>query len=184
MPDAQRLSEQARDLRVLVDEATLQRRVGELGRQITADYLGRDLVLVGILKGSVHFLADLSRAVDLPLTLDFLGVSSYGAGTITSGEVRFTSDLSRAVEGRDLLVVEDVVDTGVTMKFLLDNLSTRKPASVRVCALLHKPSRARVRIPLDYVGFTIEDHFVVGYGLDHAERWRNLPYIAVLPPHA
>ena len=155
-------------------------RVRELGERITRDYAGRDLVLVCVLKGSFVFAADLARAVDLPMRLDFLGVRSYGAGTETSGVVQITSDLSRPIQGEDVLLVEDIVDSGLTVAHLTDLLRTRAPASVRVCALLHKPSRARVPSPVDYVGFTIEDRFVVGYGMDFAERYRNLPYIGVL----
>src|SRR5579884_2340173 len=151
-------------------------RVRELGERITRDYAGRDLVLVCVLKGSFVFAADLARAVDLPMRLDFLGVRSYGAGTETSGVVQITSDLSRPIQGEDVLLVEDIVDSGLTVAHLTDLLRTRAPASVRVCALLHKPSRARVPSPVDYVGFTIEDRFVVGYGMDFAERYRNLPY--------
>lgn len=177
-----RLSDEARSLKVLYDEDTLQRRVRELGEQITRDYEGLPLVLVGVLKGSVPFLADLARCIDLPLTMDFLGLSSYGDRTESSGVVRFTCDLSKPVEGKHLLVVEDVVDSGLTMKFLLENLATRRPASVRLCSLLHKPARARVKVPIDYLGFTLEeDLFVVGYGLDHAGKWRNLPYVGVIP---
>lgn len=177
-----RLSEEAaRTMKVLYSEETLRNRVRELGEQITRDYDGRELVLVGVLKGSVPFMADLARSIDLPLTMDFLGLSSYGDGTETSGVVRFTSDLSQSVEGKHLLIVEDVVDSGLTMKFLLENLATRRPASVRLCSLLHKPARSRVQIPIDYLGFTLEgDPFVVGYGLDHAGKWRNLPYVGVV----
>ena len=143
-------------------------------------YRGRDLVVVGVLKGSVIFMADLARQIDLPLNLDFLGVSSYGDETTSSGVVRITSDLSKPVAGKDVLIVEDIVDTGLTMHFLLANLATREPASVRVCTLLHKPARARVEIPLDHVGFEVEDKFVVGYGLDHGGKYRNLPFIGVV----
>lgn len=155
-------------------------RVAELGAQITRDYAGQDLVVVSVLKGSYIFSADLVRAIDLPVTIDFLGVSSYGSGTESSGVVRITSDLSRPVQGKHVLVVEDIVDSGLTMDFLLDNLRTRHPASVRVCTLLEKPSRAVRTIECHYRGFVIPDAFVVGYGLDYDERYRNVPFIGLL----
>jgi hypoxanthine phosphoribosyltransferase len=155
-------------------------RVGQLGTQITRDYAGRELVLVCVLKGSFVFAADLCRSIDLPLRLDFLGVRSYGAGTETSGVVQITQDLSHPIAGQHVLLVEDIIDTGLTIAHLVDLFRTRAPASVRVCALLHKPSRSRTQVTIDYLGFTIEDRFVVGYGLDCAERHRNLPYIAVI----
>lgn len=179
-PTARFLPELSRDLDVLIDEQTLQERVDELGAQITQDYRGKNVVLVGVLKGSVLFMADLARRIDLPLELDFLGLSSYGNKTESSGVVRITSDLSRPVEGTHVVVVEDIVDSGLTMQFLLANLATRNPASVRICTLLHKPSRSKVVIPLDYVGFTIEDRFVAGYGLDHEGRYRNVPFVGVV----
>jgi hypoxanthine phosphoribosyltransferase len=155
-------------------------RVQELGAQITKDYTDRPLVLVCVLKGSFVFGADLCRAIDLPLRVDFLGVRSYGEGTESSGVVQITQDLSRPIEHEHVLLVEDIVDTGLTIAHLMDLLRTRAPASVKVCALLHKPARARVEVGIDYLGFTIEDRFVVGYGLDFAERHRNLPYIGVV----
>jgi len=155
-------------------------RVHELGAQITRDYADRNLVLVGVLKGSFVFLSDLMRAIDLPLRVDFLGVRSYGEGTESSGVVQITQDLSRPIEHEDVLLVEDIVDTGLTIAHLMDLLRTRAPTSIKVCSLLHKPARARVKIAIDYLGFTIEDRFVVGYGLDIAERHRNLPYIGVV----
>ena len=157
-------------------------RVRELGQQIARDYVGRNLVVVPVLKGSFVFAADLVRAIDLPLRVDFLGVRSYGAGTETSGVVQITQDLSRPIEHDDLLIVEDIVDTGLTIAHLIDLLKTRGPASIKVCALLRKPSRMRVQVPIDYEGFSIDDRFVVGYGLDFAERHRNLPYIGVIEP--
>jgi hypoxanthine phosphoribosyltransferase len=164
---------------VLIPEADLRARVRELGARITRDQAGRPLVVVGILKGSFVFLADLVRAIDLPLEIDFMGISSYqGAGT--TGVVRVTSDLSRPVEGKDVLLVEDIVDTGLTVSYLLQNLATRRPASLRVCALLEKPARSRVKVPIDYRGFEIGDTFVVGYGLDHDGIGRNLPFVGVL----
>jgi hypoxanthine phosphoribosyltransferase len=155
-------------------------RVRELGAQITREYAGRNLVLVCVLKGSFVFASDLARAIDLPLRIDFLGTRSYGEGTESSGVVQITQDLSRPIEHEDVLIVEDIVDTGLTIAHLIDLLRTRAPASVKVCALLHKPARAKVQVAIDYLGFTIEDRFVVGYGLDFAERYRNLPYIGVV----
>ena len=166
--------------RVLIDEAALQARVRAMAAQITADYQGKPLVVVIVLKGSFVFGADLVRAIDLPLEVDFLGVRSYGDDTKSSGVVQIASDLSRSVEGKDVLVVEDIVDTGLTLGFLLDNLQTRGPRSLKLAALLHKPARTRRLVPLDYLGFTVEDVFVVGYGLDAAQRYRNLPYVGVL----
>lgn len=164
---------------VHISEAELQKRVKALGAAITADYLGKQLVVVGVLKGSFVFLADLVRAIDLPVKVDFMGITSY-EGTKSTGVVRVTSDLSRPVEGQHLLLVEDIVDTGLTISHLLQLFRTRMPNSVKVCSLLHKPARARVEVPIHYLGFTIEDKFVVGYGLDWAERYRNLPYIGVV----
>ncbi len=163
---------------VLISEADLRERVKALGAQIARDYAGRSLLVVGVLKGSFIFLADLVRAIDLPISIDFIGISSY-QGTSTTGVVKITSDLSRPIEGKDVLLVEDIVDTGLSMRYLLDNLATRRPASVKVCALLEKPSRARVQVPIDYRGFVIGDEFVVGYGLDWDGRMRNLPFVGV-----
>ena len=158
----------------------IQKRVAELGAQITKDYQGKELTLVGIMKGSIFFLTDLARHVDLPITLELMGVSSYQGGTETTGEVRITSDLSKPMHGRHLLIVEDIIDTGLTMQFLLENLGARHPASVKVATLLEKPSRAKVKMPIDYKGFVIEDRFVVGYGLDYGEKYRNLPFVGVM----
>jgi hypoxanthine phosphoribosyltransferase len=155
-------------------------RVAELGAQITKDFKDKNLVLVVVLKGSFVFAADLARAIDLPLRVDFLGVRSYGEGTETSGVVQITQDLSRPIASEDVLIVEDIVDTGLTIAHLMDLFRTRGPRTVSVCSLLHKPARARVAVKVDYLGFTIEDKFVVGYGLDFAERYRNLPYIGVV----
>jgi hypoxanthine phosphoribosyltransferase len=155
-------------------------RVRELGADITRDYAERNLVIVCVLKGSFVFAADLARTIDLPLRIDFLGVRSYGEGTESSGVVQITQDLSRPIEHEDVLLVEDIVDTGLTIAHLIDLFRTRAPSSVRVCALLQKPSRARRNVAIDYVGFTIDDQFVVGYGLDFAERYRNLPYIGAI----
>ena len=165
-------------IEVLISEADLRSRVAALGAQISRDYAGRSLVVVGVLKGSFVFMADLVRAIDLPISVEFIGISSY-EGTTTTGVVKITSDLTRSIEGKDVLLVEDIVDTGLTMRYLLDNLATRAPASLEVCALLEKPARARVTIPIRYRGFVIGDEFVVGYGLDWDGRMRNLPYVGV-----
>jgi len=164
----------------LLTADAIARRVRELGEQITRDYAGKRLVLVSVLKGSFVFAADLMRHIDLPLRTDFLGTRSYGEGTETTGVVQITQDLSRPIEGEDVLILEDIIDTGLTIAHLIDLLRTRRPASMKVCALLHKPARARIPVEIDYLGFTIEDQFVVGYGLDWAERYRNLPYIGVV----
>jgi hypoxanthine phosphoribosyltransferase len=164
----------------MIDAESIAKRVRELGAEITRDYASSSLVLVCVLKGSFIFTSDLARAIDLPLRVEFLGVRSYGEGTKSSGVVQITHDLSRPIEGEDILIVEDIVDTGLTIAHLLELLKTRKPASVKVCSLLHKPARTRVVVPVDYLGFTIEDKFVVGYGLDWAERYRNLPFIGLV----
>jgi len=164
----------------MLSKEEIAARVHELGAQITRDYEGHNLVLVCVLKGSFVFAADLARSIDLPLRVDFLGVRSYGEGTESSGVVQITQDLSRPIEHEDVLLVEDIVDTGLTIAHLMDLLRTRAPASVKVCSLLHKPARAKVAVHIDYLGFTIEDRFVVGYGLDVGERYRNLPYIGVV----
>ncbi len=159
---------------------TIAARVKELGAAITNDYRDRSVVLVCVLKGSFIFAADLARTIDLPLRVDFLGVRSYGEGTESSGVVQITQDLSRPIAHEDVILVEDIVDTGLTIAHLMDLFRTRQPRSVRVCSLLHKPARAKVEVKVDYLGFTIEDRFVVGYGLDFAEKYRNLPYIGVV----
>lgn len=160
----------------------LAARVREIGAAISRDYAGQSLVLVCVLKGSFVFTADLARAIDGNVRIEFLGVQSYGEGTETSGQVQITQDLTRPIEGEHVLLVEDIVDTGLTIAHLLELFRTRKPASLKVCALLHKPSRTRVEVPIDYLGFTIEDKFVVGYGLDFEQRHRNLPFIGVVEP--
>ena len=169
-------------MHVLLTEEQIQSRVRELGAEITERYRDVDgeLVLLTVLKGSVLFAADLARSIPLPLTMEFMGVSSYGDSTESSGVVQLTLDLSTPVVGKHLLVVEDIVDTGLTMRYLLNNLATREPASLRVCTLLDKPSRRRVDVPLDFVGFAIDDHFVVGYGLDYEQRYRNLRFIGTM----
>lgn len=164
----------------LISAERLRDRVRELGAQITKDYADRRLVLVSVLKGSFVFTADLARAIDATLRIEFLGVRSYGEDTNTSGVVQITHDLSRPIEGEDVLIVEDIVDTGLTIAHLLELFHTRHPASIKVCALLHKPARTRVEVPIDYLGFKIDDRFVVGYGLDWAEHYRNLPFIGVV----
>jgi len=167
------------DLEVLFTAGQIEQRVRELGKQIERDYDGKDLVLLGVLKGSFLFISDLARAIDLPLAVDFIGLSSYGEATESSGVVKITSDLSKPIEKKHVVIVEDIVDTGLTMRYLLDNLATRHPESVKLCTLLHKPARARTKIPIDYLGFQIEDRFVVGYGLDAGEKYRNVPFIGV-----
>ncbi len=163
---------------VLIPEEDLQARVGAMGAEITRDYQGKPLVLIGVLKGSFIFLADLVRAIDLPVQIDFIGITSY-QGTRSTGVVQITSDLTRPIEGKHVVLVEDIVDTGLSMRYLLDNLATRRPESVRIAALLEKPARAQVKIPIDYRGFVIGDDFVVGYGLDWDGKLRNLPYVGV-----
>ncbi len=165
----------------LISEGRLKERVAELGEEITRDYGGQTLVVVAVLKGSFVFVADLVRAVRLPLEVEFIGISSY-AGTASSGVVQITQDLTRPIAGEHVLLVEDVVDSGLTMSYLLDNLSTRRPASLQVCALLEKPSRMKVKVPIAYKGFEIPDEFVVGYGLDVDGRYRNLPYVGIYAP--
>ena len=168
-------------IRELYPADKIQSRVRELGEQIHRDYTGMELVLVGVLKGSFLFMADLARAIpSTDVRIDFLGLASYGDETTSSGVVQITADLTKPVEGKHVLVVEDIVDTGLTMDYLMENLRTRHPASVKLCALLHKPSRQKKAVPIDYLGFTIPDLFVIGYGLDYAQRYRNLPYIGVL----
>jgi hypoxanthine phosphoribosyltransferase len=164
----------------LIDAARLQRRVAELGAEIDADYGGRDLVLVGVLKGALIFMADLMRALRTPCEIDLMAVSSYGSSTDSSGVVRILKDLDTSISGRDVLIVEDIIDSGLTLQYLMRNLRARDPASLEVCALLTKPARRRVDLPIRYVGFEIEDRFAIGYGLDHAQRFRNLDYVAVL----
>ena len=175
------LKNRPKGLRVLIAQAKLQKRIAALGRAITREYRGEPVVLVGILKGSFMFMADLVRRIDLPLTCDFLRVSSYESGTETSGAVRFEFDVTQPIKGKHVLLVEDIVDTGLTINYLLENFRTRKPASLRVCALLHKPARTRVPVKIHYLGFTVPNQFVIGYGLDYAGQYRNLPCIGVMP---
>ena len=168
---------------ILFTEEQLKSRVNEIARQIEADYAGREIMLISVLRGSFIFMADLCRAIRLPCTLDFMSVSSYGAGTTSSGQVQITKDLSEDITGRHVIVVEDILDSGNTLSYLLNILEHRHPASVRLCTLLDKPERRTKPVDLHYRGFTIPDAFVVGYGLDYAELYRNLPYVGILAPH-
>ena len=165
---------------ILVQHDELVHRVRELGAEITRDYAQRDLVLVGVLKGAVFFISDLMRSIDTPCELDFMAVASYGSSTDSSGVVRILKDLDASIEGRDVLLVEDIVDSGLTLQYLLRSLGARRPASLEVCALLTKPDRLKVDLPTRYVGFEIPNRFAIGYGLDYMERFRNLPYVAAL----
>src|SRR5262245_26454489 len=167
---------------ILIDEQTLQTRIAELGEAVSADYAGRDLLLIGVLKGAVFFMADLMRRLTVPCEIDFMAISSYGAATDSSGVVRILKDLDVNIAGRDVLVVEDIIDSGLTLSYLMRNLKARRPGSLEICALLTKPERREIDVPVRYVGFEIPNKFVIGYGLDFAERYRNLPYIGVLHP--
>ena len=168
--------------RVLFTEEELRQRVAELAAEIERDYEGKEPVLVSVLRGSFVFMADLVRSLNLPCTVDFMAVSSYGAGSTSSGQVKIVKDLSEQIEGKDVIVVEDILDSGNTLSYLLKILEARHPASIRLCTLLDKPSRRVKPVELHYCGFSIPDYFVVGYGLDYAERYRNIPYIGVLKP--
>ena len=168
--------------RVLFTEEELKARVAEIAARIDRDYAGKEPMLISVLRGSFIFMADLARAIHLPCTVDFMAVSSYGSGTTSSGQVKITKDLSESIEGRDIIVVEDILDSGNTLSYLFQLLQARHPASVRLCTLLDKPSRRTKPITADYTGFTVDDLFVVGYGLDYAEKYRNLPYIGILKP--
>ena len=167
---------------ILFTEEQLKKRVGEIARQIETDYAGKEIMLISVLRGSFIFMADLCRAIHLPCTLDFLSVSSYGTGTTSSGQLQITKDLSEDITGRHVIVVEDILDSGNTLSYLLKMLNNRHPASIRLCTLLDKPDRRVKPVDLHYSGFTIPDAFVVGYGLDYAEKYRNLPYIGILKP--
>jgi hypoxanthine phosphoribosyltransferase len=167
---------------ILVQADELQHRVREMAAEVSRDYAGKDLLLVGVLKGAVFFLSDLMRHLDIPCEVDFMAVASYGSSTESSGVVRILKDLDAPLEGRDVLIVEDIVDSGLTLQYLMRTLQARGPASLEVCALLTKPERRRVEMPARYVGFEIPDRFAIGYGLDHAEKYRNLPYVATLRP--
>jgi hypoxanthine phosphoribosyltransferase len=168
---------------VLIPAGRLQARVAELAAQIDADYAGRELLLVGVLKGAVMIMADLARAMHLPVEMDWMAVSSYGSGTQSSGVVRILKDLDTDISGRHVLVVEDIVDSGLTLSWLLGNLRSREPASLRVCVLLRKPGASGMDVDVTYTGFDLGNEFVIGYGLDYAEKYRNLPFIGTLAPH-
>ena len=175
------MSELEKDVaEILIDEDALQRRVAELGDEISADYAGRDLLLIGVLKGAVFFMADLMRRLTVPCEIDFMAISSYGGQTDSSGVVRILKDLDMNIKGREVLVVEDIIDSGLTLSYLMRNLRSREPASLEICALMTKPSRREIDVPVRYVGFEIPNRFVIGYGLDFDERYRNLPYVGVL----
>jgi len=167
---------------ILIDEARLQARIVELGEELSTDYAGRDILLIGILKGAVFFMADLMRRLRVPCEIDFMAISSYGAGTDSSGVVRILKDLDINIEDRHVLVVEDIIDSGLTLSYLMRNLEARRPRTLEVCALLTKPGRREIDVPVRYIGFEIPNRFVIGYGLDFAERYRNLPFVAVLHP--
>jgi hypoxanthine phosphoribosyltransferase len=167
---------------ILIGEEELQARIHELGAELSVDYAGREVLLVGVLKGAVFFMADLMRSLTIPCEIDFMAISSYGASTDSSGVVRILKDLDINIEGRHVLVVEDIVDSGLTLSYLMRNLESREPASLEVCALLTKPTRREIDVPVRYIGFEIPNRFVIGYGLDFAERYRNLPYVGVLHP--
>ena len=169
---------------ILIEEDALRDRIAELGAEISADYAGRDLLLIGVLKGAVFFMADLMRHITVPCEVDFMAISSYGASTDSSGVVRILKDLDESIEGRNVLVVEDIIDSGLTLSYLMRTLSARQPASLEICALLTKPERREIDVPVRYTGFEIPNRFVVGYGLDFAERYRNLRYVGVLADEA
>lgn len=165
---------------ILIKKEELEKRVEELGQEISKEYKDKDLMLIGVLKGSVPFMSDLMRQITIPCTMDFMAVSSYGSATQSSGIVRILKDLDSNIENKNILIVEDIIDTGYTLKYLIENLKSRKPASIRVCCLLDKPDRRKADLVIDYTGFKIPDAFVIGYGLDYAEKYRNLPFIGVL----
>lgn len=168
--------------RILITSEELSARVRELGQQITNDYAGREILMIGVLRGAVIFMSDLARAIKRPIDIDFMAISSYGSSTSSSGVVRIIKDLDEVVEGRHLLIVEDIIDSGLTLNYLVDNLKSRRPASIKICTLLSKPDRRKVDVQVDYNGFVIPDYFAVGYGLDYAGKYRNLPFIGVLKP--
>ena len=169
---------------MLIDEDRLRSRVAELGEEVSADYAGRDLLLIGVLKGAVFFMADLMRHLTVTCEVDFMAISSYGAATDSSGVVRILKDLDINIAGRDVLVVEDIIDSGLTLSYLMRNLEAREPSTLEVCALLTKPERREIDVPVRWIGFEIPNRFVIGYGLDFGERYRNLPYVAVLADDA
>ncbi|MBC8015643.1 MAG: hypoxanthine phosphoribosyltransferase [Sporomusaceae bacterium] len=167
---------------VLLSAEELSKRVAEIGADITSDYAGKEILMIGVLRGAVLFMADLARAIKVPVAIDFMAVSSYGSGTSSSGVVRILKDLDEDVAGKHVLVVEDIIDSGLTLNYLLDNLKSRKPASIKLCTLLNKPERRKVKVDIDYNGFDVPDYFVIGYGLDYKEKYRNLPFIGILKP--
>ena len=167
---------------ILVSETELRESIASMGRKLAKEYEGQELVLIGVLKGAIMFIVDLARAIDLPVKLDFMAVASYGASTETSGIVRILKDLDSSIEGKHVIIVEDIIDSGLTLNYILETLHTRNPASLKVCALLNKPARRRVNVPVDYICFDIPDEFVVGYGLDFNQIYRNLPFVGVLRP--
>ena len=169
--------------KVLISEEQIQRRLSEMAGEIDTDYDGRDLLLVGVLKGAVMVMADLARTLHTPVEMDWMAVSSYGSGTKSSGVVRILKDLDKDISGRNVLIVEDIIDSGLTLSWLMSNLGSRGPASVEVCTLLRKPDAAQVDVPVRYIGFDIPNEFVIGYGLDYAERYRNVPFVGTLAPH-
>lgn len=168
--------------KIVYSQEDLAQCVQKLGREISKDYAGKEIVAIAILKGAVVFFSDLVRAIDVPVHLDFMAASSYGASTKSSGTVKILKDLDYAVENKHVLIIEDIVDSGLTLNYLLDNIKQRKPASVKLCALLNKPERRKVNVHIDYCGFDVPDEFLVGYGLDYAEKYRNLPFIGILKP--
>lgn len=168
--------------RVLLSAEDLSSRIAEIGAKITEDYAGKEILMIGVLRGAVIFMADLARTIKVPVAIDFMAVSSYGAAMNSSGVVRIMKDLDENIEGKHILVVEDIIDSGLTLNYLLDNLKSRKPASIKLCTLLNKPERRKVKVTIDYNGFDVPDYFVVGYGLDYAEKYRNLPFIGILKP--
>ena len=168
--------------RILITSEEIGARVRELGQQITNDYAGQEILMIGVLRGAVIFMADLARSIKRPMDIDFMAITSYGLSTNSSGVVRIIKDLDEVVEGRHILIIEDIIDSGLTLNYLVDNIKSPKPASVRICTLLSKPDRRKVNVTVDYNGFIIPDHFVVGYGLDYAGKYRNLPFIGVLKP--
>lgn len=167
---------------ILLSTEEIAARTKQLGQEISTEYAGKEVLMIGVLRGAVIFIADLARAIDVPFAIDFMAVSSYGHSTTSSGVVRILKDLDECIEGKHVLIVEDIIDTGLTLKYLVENLWSRKPEDIKICTLLNKPSRRKVEVPVDYVGFTVPDRFVVGYGLDYNEKYRNLPFIGVLKP--
>lgn len=168
--------------KVLISQEELASRIKAMGDEISADYAGKEILMIGVLRGAVIFMADLARAIKVPVALDFMAVSSYGSSTTSSGIVRIIKDLDEEIQGKHILIVEDIIDSGLTLKYLLENIKSRKPASVKICTLLNKPERRKADVDINYNGFIVPDEFVVGYGLDYAEKYRNLPFIGVLKP--